>query len=192
MDDVIIPARDDPQYQYVLAQYGGPAFMRRAQRAQAALADLLQRLQQTRQQWLDMVRLRLGQLHALAGGWQRLARLIDAASLTALRELFDELQPSLRTPLEMTDHDATLRAALAELQASMDRFNQRWRGLLLQTDLAEVNRRRDEYNRWYVFEKECFVRSPHIARQGFRPLPMVASVDLERWFPLLSPVISHQ
>src|SRR5688572_28791316 len=99
MDDVILPGKSDPQYQYVLAQFGGPAFMRRAQRAEVALVDLLQRLQRTRHEWLDMVRLRLGQLHALAGGWQRLARLIDVDSLTALRNLFDELQPQLRVPL---------------------------------------------------------------------------------------------
>jgi hypothetical protein len=187
MDDVIIPSRDDPQYQYILAQYGGPAFMRRAQRAEAALADLLQRLERTRHEWLDMVRLRLGQLHALAGGWQRLSRLIDADTLTALRHWFDELQPSLRVPLETAHRDATVRGAWTDLQASMDRFNRRWAHLLAQTDLAEVNRRRDEYNRWYVLEKECFVRSPRIARQGFRPLQMLTTVDLERWFPLLRP-----
>lgn len=82
MDDVTIPGKSDPQYQYVLAQFGGPAFLRRAQRAEGALADLLQRLRTTRWQWLDMVRLRLGQLHALAGGWPPLARLIGIDSLT--------------------------------------------------------------------------------------------------------------
>lgn len=51
--------------------------------------------------------------------------------------------------------------------------------------LTEVNRRRDEYNRWYVLEKECFVGSPCIARQGFRPLEMVTVEDLARWLPML-------
>jgi hypothetical protein len=183
MDDVVIPAKSDPQYQYVLAQYGGPAFVRRAQRAEVALADLLHRLKCARLEWLDMVRLRLGQLHALAGDWQRLARLIDVDSLTALQTLFDELQPRLRVPLEPTKNEATLRSALADLQESMDRFNERWRKLLDETDLTEVNRRRDEYNRWYLIEKECFVGSPRIARQGFRPLEMVTREDLARWMP---------
>jgi len=186
MDDIVIPAKSEPQYQYVLAQFGGPAFMRRAHRAEAALADLLHRLRCTRHEWLHMVRLRLGQLHALAGGWRRLARLTDADSLAALRNLFDELQPRLRVPIEATDNDATLRAALADLQESTDRFNERWRKLLDETDLTEVNRRRDEYNRWYLLEKECFVGSPRIARQGFRPLEMVTRERLAEWMPALA------
>ena len=185
MEDIVIPSKSDPQYQYVLAQFGGPAFMRRAHRAEAALADLLHRLRCTRLEWLHMVRLRLGQLHALAGGWQRLAPLIDAYSLAALRNLFDELQPQLRVPLEATDNDATLRAALTDLQESMDRFNERWRKLLDETDLTDVNRRRDEYNRWYLLEKECFVGSPRIARQGFQPLEMITRGQLAEWMPEL-------
>lgn len=118
MDDVIIPGKNDPQYQYVLAQ-------------------------------------------------------------------FDELRPQLRVPLEATADDASLRTALAELQESMDRFNDRWRKLLDETDLTEVNRRRDEYNRWYVLEKECFVGSPRIARQGYRALEMVTRERLAGALPEL-------
>jgi hypothetical protein len=183
MDDIVIPARNDPQFQYVVAQFGGPAFMRRAQRAEAALATLLDQLRQTRWEWLEMSRLRLGQLHALAGGWERLGRFVAPDSLAALRGLFDELKPTLRVPLAPTGSDMAIRAAVRDLQEALDRFNQRWRQLLATTDLTEVNRRRDEYNRYYVLEKECLVGSPRIAKQGFRPLAMVTNADLAKWLP---------
>jgi hypothetical protein len=183
MDDVVIPARNDPQFQYVVAQFGGPAFLRRAQRAEAALATLLEQLRHTRWEWLEMPRLRLGQLHALAGGWERLGRFVTPDSLAVLRGLFDELKPTLRVPLAPTGSEMAIRAALRDLQEALDRFNQRWRQLLAATDLTEVNQRRDEYNRYYVLEKECFVGSPRIARQGFRPLAMVTNADLAKWLP---------
>ena len=183
MEDLVIPARNDPQFQYVVAQFGGPAFMRRAQRAENALAELLHHLRTTRREWLAMVRLRIGQLHALAGDWGPLARFVTADSLAELRRLFDELNPQLRVPIAATDDAATLRAALADLRESIDRFNTRWRALLAQTELTEVNRRRDEYNRWYLLEKECFVGSARIARQGFRPMEMVTIQNLREWLP---------
>lgn len=188
MDDIVIPARNDPQFQYVVAQFGGPAFMRRAQRAEAALATLLDQLRQTRREWLEMSRLRLGQLHALAGDWERLDRFVTPDSLAALRGLFGELKPTLRVPLAPTESDMAIRAAVCDLQEALERFNQRWRQLLAATDLAEVNRRRDEYNRYYVLEKECFVGSPRIAKLGFRPLAMVTNADLAKWLPEI-PVI---
>lgn len=188
MEDILIPTRNDPQFQYVVAQFGGPAFMRRAQRAENALADLLQHLRDARHELLAMVRLRLGQLHALAGGWGQLARFVAAESLTELRRLFDELNPHLRVPIEPATNAGTIRAALADLQESINRFNGRWREMLATTDLSEVNRRRDEYNRWYVLEKECFVGSAKIARQGFRQLEMVTVAELQGWLPELSSV----
>ena len=54
-----------------------------------------------------------------------------------------------------------------------------------QVDVAEVNRLRDGYNRWYVLEKECAVRSHAVARQGFVPLPPLTSAELAEHLPLL-------
>jgi hypothetical protein len=190
MDDIVIPSsRGDPQFHYVVAQFGGPSFMRRAQHAEHALGQLLHRLEATRQDWMCMVRLRLGQLHALAGDWERLGRFIAPQTVTELRRLFEELRPDLRVPLDRTDREAVLRTALAELGESIERFNERWRERLRGTDLSEVNRRRDEYNRYYVFEKECVVGSPRIAHQGFRPLEMVSLQHLQQWLPPLPEII---
>jgi len=48
---------------------------------------------------------------------------------------------------------------------------------------AGVHPRRDEYNRWYLLEKECFVGSAKIARQGFWAMEMVAREILVQWLP---------
>ena len=52
-------------------------------------------------------------------------------------------------------------------------------------DLSAVNELRKGYNRYYVLEKECAVRSARIARQGFAPLPPLTTGDLVAQFPLL-------
>ena len=57
---------------------------------------------------------------------------------------------------------------------------------LLTVDLARVNQLRDGYNRYYVLEKECAVRSPKVARQGFRPLPPLTTADLAAELPPLT------
>jgi hypothetical protein len=56
---------------------------------------------------------------------------------------------------------------------------------LANVDLTAVNELREGYNRYYVLEKECAVRSARIARQGFTPLPPLTHDELMSQFPLL-------
>jgi hypothetical protein len=191
MDEIVVPNKHDDRalFQQVIAQHGGPAFMRRAQRAEGALMALRDRLAGIRGERLDMVTLRLGVAVARAGSWQRLEGLLDAESIVALRQLHADLQPQLRTPVAPAASDAQLRAALADLEQSIERFNRRWLAVVRAADLSDVNQRRDEYNRWYVLEKECAVGSVRVARQGFQPLPPITVDDLLAWFPLLPTVL---
>jgi hypothetical protein len=187
MDEIVVPSRteEQPLFQQMMSQYGGPAFLRRAQRTEAALAALRARLARTRSAWLDMVGLRLATLHGLAGQWPNLRPWLDAADIEALERLHVELQPTLRLPVLPTSNSTVLETALGELSDSLRRFNRRWLKLIETTDLKEVNQRRDEYNRYYVLEKECAVGSARTARQGFRPLPPITTADLLSWFPPL-------
>ncbi len=133
-----------------------------------------------------MVRLRLGLLHALAGDWGNLRPLLaDDDQLDILRRLHAELAPRLRVAVEPTASAGALRQAFRELQESITRFNLRWRAFLAGLDLREVNRLRDGYNRYYVLEKECALRSPRLARQGFRPLDPATPEDFEALLPPL-------
>src|SRR5687768_1151245 len=135
--------------------YGAPAYVRRARNVETAYDLLLERCRHQREEWLPMVRIRLGTLHALAGGWERLRRFVANEDTERLRELYDELSPQLRVPVEPTTSSRLIRNALAELCDSLELFNRRWSAYLATMDLKEINELRDGYNRYYVLEKEC-------------------------------------
>lgn len=191
MDETPILGNQDERkvFQQVLGLHGPPAFMRRAQRVQQALDDLLARCRKRRDEWLVMVRIQLGTLQALSGDWEALRPLLSDTDIETLRQLTADLQPQLRAPVAPTSSERVLRRALAELQASSTHFNQRWSEYLETVDLGPVNEQRDGYNRWYVIEKECAVKSPRVARQGFTPLPPFTRDELRALLPLL-PVVS--
>ncbi len=155
---------------HVMGQYDAPAYIRRARQMEGAIEQLVESCRIKRHEWLEMVRLRLGVLHALAGDWAALVPLLaDAAHIRLLEELAADIQPRLRWPVESTSSRRRLRTALQELQPSVGRFNRRWSAFLTTVDLGEVNKLIDGYNRYYLLEKECVVRSAPVARLGFRP-----------------------
>jgi hypothetical protein len=186
VDDVPLPTGEAKEARQLLGQLGEPAFVRRGRLVQTTYEQLLARCRQQRNEWLDMVRLRLGQLRCLAGDWDALAPLLTPDEITSLRALHDELQPALRLPPEPTTSRRRLRSALSELTESMERFNRRWQEYLGGVDLATVNQARADYNCFYVVEKECVVRSHTIARAGFRRLEPLTTQDLVEALPLLA------
>lgn len=188
MEEEIILGRDETSeaFKQFLSRYDAPAYIRRARGVQAALDQLLEQCRRRRAEWLQMVRLRIGILHALSGDWDNLRPfLADEDQLDILRYLLAALASPLRAPVEPTTSPRVLGRALRELHESLERFNQRWRAFLSSVDLTSVNELRDGYNRYYVLEKECAVRSARIARQGFTPLQPLTLDDLVSQFPLL-------
>jgi hypothetical protein len=191
VDEVPIVSGDEERrmFQKALGLGGPPAYMRRGRQVEEALEALLAKCRRQREEWLPMVRMRLGRLHALAGSWESLRPLFaDEADIRALAELYADLQPALREPVAATMSAGRLRHALAELMESVAVFNRRWEAYLTKVDLTVVNALREAYNRFYVLEKECALRSPKVARQGFVPLPVLTRADLEAALPLL-PVV---
>jgi hypothetical protein len=171
----------------LVAHYDAPAFVRRAQRVQGLFEQILASCRKQRDEWLEMVRIRLGLLHALAGDWAALSPLLaDDGQLEALRELHTALAPQLRSVVEPTTSARALRQALAELNESIERFNHRWHVFLAQVDLTALNAGREGYNRYYLLEKECALRSPNLARQGFRRLEPFSHAELAALLPPLS------
>jgi hypothetical protein len=151
-----------------------------------ALAQLLARCRGQRNEWLGMVRVRLGRLRCLAGDWAVLRPLLaDDDQVNLLRRLDAELRPQLRLPPKPTDSARVLGRALAELRASLERFNRRWLAYLGEVDLAPVNELREGYNRYYVLEKECALRSARLARAGFCRLEPLAAEELAARLPPL-------
>ena len=179
--------REDKQ---LLAQYGGPSFLRRARRVEDAWRALTDPLPARRDEFLTMVRLRVGQFLALAGGWDRLAALFPDRDIDAVRHIHQECRPALRAPVERSNSLREIDVAWRDLAESVARFNRRWQRLIKELDLADANRRREEFNRFYLIEKECAVGSYKIARQGYEPLTMLTFADLFARFPLLPTINS--
>src|SRR5262245_9479796 len=114
MDDLLIPARDDPGdvFKQVASAFDAPAFMRRAQRVREAYEAVVERCRRQRDEWLAMVRTRLGTLAALAGSWDALRPLLaDAEQARALADLHAALAPRLRAPVAPTTSPRVLRGA---------------------------------------------------------------------------------
>jgi hypothetical protein len=72
-----------------------------------------------------------------------------------------------------------------ELCSSLERFNRLWRGHLDELSLDSVNDERAKYNRYYVLEKECALRSASLARKGFVPLDPLTIQELAVLLPQL-------
>jgi hypothetical protein len=188
VDEILIPGREEDRnlVKQFAAHYDAPAYVRRARQVQEALDVLLNQCRRQRDEWLGLTRIRLALLRALAGEWDMLLPLLeDGGQLAALRQLEADLAPQLRHRVEPTTSMRTLRRALVELCESIELFNRRWQNFLPTVDLSRVNALRDGYNRYYVLEKECALRSPRLARQGFRRLEPFTLEDLGQLLPPL-------
>ncbi len=165
---------------------GSPAFIRRARLVETTWNDLLALGTKARLERLTMVRLRLGQLRALAGSWVALGSSLSETDLAYLSNLHDELQPRLRLALQPTTSTRVLRAAARDLIEAMEMFNARWARWVAKADLRHVNQAREDYNRYYLLEKECSVGSARVARIGFKKQDPITADDLARQFPPLT------
>jgi hypothetical protein len=188
MEEEVILGRDEEGqvFKQFLSQFDAPAYIRRARVMQGAFEQLLDQCRRKRAEWLIMTRLRIAMLHALAGDWNNLRLfLADDEQLDILRYHLAALASPLRAPVEPTTSSRALRHALRELNESLEHFNDHWRGFLAGLDLTEVNELRDGYNRYYVLEKECAVRSARVARQGFVRMEPLRIEEIATQFPLL-------
>jgi hypothetical protein len=169
----------------LLGRFGAPAYVRRARQVEDAYADLLAACRRQRDEWLEPVRWLLGELRDAAGSWPALRPVLaDDDQVRALEELATLANLPDRPPSPPGPRWRQ-RRRLAELGQGLERFNRRWQQYLDRVDLSAVNAVRDGYNRFYVLEKECAVRSAVVARQGFRPLEPLTPADLATALPPL-------
>ena len=176
----------DRAFQQVMASFDAPAYIRRARRMHAALDALIGDCRRRRAEMLLMAGVHLGTLHGMAGSWEALRPwLAGTEQIDALQLLWDEMQPALEVPIQSTRSPRKLRAGLRMLIPAIEQFNTAWSAWLPTVDVSEVNRLREGYNRYYVLEKECAVRSLAIARQGFQSLPPLTTAELFAHLPLL-------
>lgn len=173
--------------QEMVGRFGAPAFVRRGKLVETTWTHLLEACAMARIERLAFVRLRLGQLLALAGGWDAVRGAVRSdAEIGELQRLHDELQPQLQLPLEATTSKRVLRAAARDLVEAIEMFNARWTRWLAKVDLKIVNQARENYNRYYLLEKECAVGSARLARIGFVKLEPIVFDEVAKRFPLLT------
>jgi hypothetical protein len=188
VEEVPIPGgkEESDLFKRFTSNYDAPAYVRRARQVHEVYEQLLGRCRQEREEMLQMVRIRLGVLQALTGDWVRLRPwLADEEEVRVLECLTEAVPPALRGSVGLSYSRWQLRTALNELLESLERFNRRWQAFLLEIDLTMVNQVREGYNRYYLLEKECAIRSPMLARHGFERISPLTHADLFAALPLL-------
>jgi hypothetical protein len=194
MTDISIRGYHDENYllQRLLGTSDVPAFIKRARRVQEAWESLLSDCRRHHDEYLGTTRTRLDSLGRFARNWEDLASYIrDVEEVSWLRSLCQALALEPQWACERTPAAGTLRRELRELKATIRHFNRRWSLFLETIDLRPVNEARAGYNRYYVLEKECAVRSLLVARQGFSPIPPLVKEELEGMFPYLALNVEH-
>jgi hypothetical protein len=171
----------DAEIKELLGLFDVPAFARRGQDLEYALVRLRSRSRRQRNAMLEMVRLRLRQWAAAATG--------PAAELAVFGDSIAPLWPlaEAEAPRWATRAASSwrLRSIARDLIASVERFNRRWSEHLEGLDLTPINRQVDNYNRYYVLEKECSLGSAKLAARNFVPKTHVSLDDLRAELPLL-------
>lgn len=180
-DDAMPMGGVEAEIKELLGLFDVPAFARRGQEVEYARVRLRARCAGARSGMLDMVRLRLRQWAAAASGP------LDATRVFV--EPIDPLWPLAGAEAPRwgvrPDSPRRLRAIARDLVASVERFNQRWAKFLDGLDLGPINRQIDDYNRYYVLEKECVLGSARLAARHFVPLPPIAPEELRAEHPTL-------
>jgi hypothetical protein len=181
---VPIPSHNDERRSAmaIVAQFGAPAYMRRANRVETVFEGLIGRLRVCRDELLGGVRLHLRLLLEVAGSLDAVRPFVSNEQFTAFGELVTHFRLTERSPTGASPR--RLRRPLRELATSVARFNRRWLECVAEADLSEVNAEREGYNRWYLLEKECAVGVIR-SRQGFQPLSPVTTADVLRELPTL-------
>jgi hypothetical protein len=165
----------------LLGLFDLPAFARRGQDLELTVRRMHARCRTARLQLLDMVHLRLRQWSGAALGpedWPG----VFAASIEPIWRLSEADPPQWAA----TRAASRRRQAIArDLVAAVTRFNRRWLKTVDRLNLEPANLVIEQYNRYYVLEKECVMGSPRLAARHFSPVPPFTRTMLLEQHPTL-------
>ncbi len=158
-----------------------PAFARRGQDVEYSLKRLHARCRLQREELLEMVRLRLRQWAKVATGWHDWPEIwcSPVHSLWGMAHSEEPLWAVRPAPPRQR------KTVARDLIASLERFNKRWGGFLEALNLDPINQMIDQYNTYYVLEKECVMGSPRLAARHFAPVPQITVASLLEDYPML-------
>jgi hypothetical protein len=181
-DDAEMARSAEDEIRGLIGLFDSPAFVRRGQEIESGLSRLDQRCARARAEMLEMVRLRLKQWAAVAAGPDDWADTFDRP-IEGLWALAAAPAP-VWAPAPGTR--GRRRAVARDLVASIERFNRRWGAFVERLNLDPINQRIDQYNRYYVLEKECVLGSQRLAARGFEPMGGLTAAALLEKHPLLA------
>ena len=171
----------DSEIKELLGLFDAPAFARRGQDLEYALKRIHARCSQEREEALEMVRLRLRQWSRVAAGPEDWSDVFTGPIDT----LFDQARFQPAAWAARTVPVRQKRTVARDLVASVQRFNGKWRQFLEALNLGPTNQVIDQYNKYYVFEKECVMGSARLASRHFTPAPELSFDFLLLEYPLL-------
>ncbi len=175
----------DSESKELLGMFDVPAFARRGVDVEYALGRVHGRCVREREGRLAMVRVRLKEWAEASVGPDDWADCF-ASSPTPIFAAAD-----LHGETTWAAHRAAhrrRRAAAKNLASAVARFNREWRAFLEAFNLEPFNRVIDDFNRYYVLEKECVVGSSRLASRFFTPKPPLTVDSLLARYPALPEV----
>jgi hypothetical protein len=158
-----------------------PAFARRGQELEHAVKRLHDRCGAARGQMLEMVRLRLRQWSRAVDGPAAWAGVFSSSI-----EPLWLLSGAERSEWTASPSSARQQRAVArDLVSAVLRFNRRWLQFVERVNLDPTNRVIEQYNRYYVLEKECVMGSARLAARHFTPVDRITKESLLAEHPVL-------
>ena len=158
-----------------------PAFARRGQDVEAAVRRLHDRCERVRSEMLEMVRLRLRQWCGAATGPESWSG-VFASTIEPMWPLAGAAPPrwaGLDAPIKCRQNIAS------DLIAAVERFNRRWLDAIGRFNLEPTNFVIEQYNRYYLLEKECVMGSARLAARHFIPILALTSSAILEDHPIL-------
>jgi hypothetical protein len=139
------------------------------------------RCREQREELLEMVRVRLRQWSRVAAGprdWQEVF-------VETIESLWNQVGSEPAVWADRTAPVRRRRVVGRDLKATVLRFNERWRLFLESLNLGPTNDVIDQYNKYYVLEKECVVGSARLAARYFSPVTLLTPESLLGDYPTL-------
>jgi hypothetical protein len=165
----------------LLGLFDLPAFARRGQDLEYALARMDKYCRRVRLETLEMVHLRLRQWSSAVTGPEAWSG-VFTAPIVELWDLCAAEAPQWAVELAPMRRQ---RAIARDLVGSLVRFNRRWATFLDNLNVDHLNRAIDAYNLYYTLEKECVLGSARLAARHFKPREPVTRDSLAREYPPL-------
>ena len=181
VEDSVPSMSVDSEIKELMGLFDVPAFARRGQDLEYSLKRIHARCLQEREESLEMVRLRLRQWSRVATGpedWRE----VFAGPIDSLWQRAQSQPPVWAVWAAPARQKRTVAR---DLVASVQRFNLRWRQFLESLNLGPTNQVIDQYNKYYVLEKECVMGSARLASRHFKPVPQLSPEVLLRDYPML-------